>query len=226
LQGDIVDDRSEAPDFIVKFGHGLVGIEVTELFVKGGSEARTPQAHESLAQRIVSKAHRLYQSAGAQPAHVSVHFDPRADLRRLKRDQTATELSALVRAQALAVDRLIQWHQDYVGNVLPEAITYVQMLGVPERRMGHWTVPSAGWVAPMTEAVLQASIDEKAALLPTYAQRVPTNWLLLVADGGKPSQLFDTPSAAAAAAISSPFARTFYFARMRGTVVELGVAQT
>ena len=222
LQGEIVDDRSEAPDFIVKFGHELVGIEMTELFVRGGSDARNLQAQESLAHRIVSNAKRLYESSGAQHAHVSVHFAPRADLRSLNRDETAAALSAFVKARALVVGQLVQWQPDDVGNVLPEVITYVQMLGVPERRMAHWTVPNAGWVVPLTATVLQASIDEKAALLPAYARRVPTNWLLLVADGGKPSQLFDGPSAAVASAISSPFARTFYFARMRGAVVELG----
>lgn len=222
FQVEIVDDRSEAPDFIVKFGNELVGIEITELFVTDGSDARNLQAQESLAHRIVSNAKRLYEFSGAQHAHVSVHFAPRADLRSLNRNETAAALAAFVRAQTLAVGQRVQWHQDYVRNVLPEIITYVQTLGVPERRMAHWTVPNAGWRVPLTETVLQASVDEKAALLPTYARRAPTNWLLLVADGGKPSQFFDGPSTEVASAISSPFARTFYFARMRGAVVELG----
>jgi hypothetical protein len=222
LQGEIVDDPSEAPDFIVKFEHALVGIEITELFVTDSTDTRNLQAQESLAQRIVSTARELYESSGAPHAHVSVHFAPRADLRRLNRDETAAALAAFVKAHALAVGQRVQWHQEYVGNRLPEDITYVQMLGVSEQSMPHWTVPNAGWRVPLTEAVLQARIDEKAALLPKYARRVPTNWLLLVADGGKPSQFFDDPSTEVVAAISSPFARTFYFARMRGTVVEFG----
>lgn len=226
LRGEIVDDRSEAPDFIVKFGNELVGIEMTELFVSDGSNAANLQTQESLAQRIVLNAQRLYVASGARPAHVSVHFAPRVDLRSVNRDEIAAALCALVKTQAPEVDQLVQWHQDYVGNVLPEAITYVQMLGVPERRMAHWTVPNAGWVVPMTQTVLQASVDEKATLLPRYAQRVATNWLLLVSDGPRPSQLFDDPSAPVASAISSPFARTFYFARMHGTVIELGVPET
>lgn len=224
LQGDIIDDRSEAPDFIVKLGQNLVGIEITELFVTGGGKVQNLQAQESLAQRIVAKAHLLYRSAGAQHAHVSVHFAPHADLRNLNRDSVAVALSDFVRAQALAVGQRVQWYQDYDADVLPDVVTYVQMLGVPEPGMAHWTVPRAGWVAPMTESVLQTSIDEKAALLPNYVKRVATNWLVLAADGGKPSQFFEPPSAAVASAISSPFTRTFYFARMRGTVVELGPA--
>jgi hypothetical protein len=222
LQGDIVDDISEAPDFIVRFDQELIGIEMTELFLTDGTDASNLQAQEALAQRIVSNAQRLYASSGAQHAHVSVHFGPRADLRILNRDEVAAALCALVKAQALEVSQRVHWRQDYRGDVLPEAITYVQMLGVPEARMAHWSVPKAGWVAPMTEAVLQSSIDEKAALLPRYTQRVAKNWLLLVAGGTRPSQFFDAPSTAVASAVSSPFARTFYFARMSGAVIELG----
>ena len=223
LLGEIVDDQSEAPDFIVRFERELVGIEISELFTRDGSRVDNLQAQESLAQRIVSNAQRLYASTGAPHAHVSVHFAPGVDLRRLNRDDTAAAISAFVAAQPLSVGQHVQWRQDYVDRALPEAITYVQMLGVPESKMAHWTVPRAGWVVPMTETVLQASVDEKAALLSRYALRVATNWLLLVADGTKPSQFFDAPSAGVASAISSPFARTFYFGRMRRTVVELGL---
>lgn len=225
LNGDIVNDRSEAPDFIVKFGHELVGIEVTELYVIRGDDAGNLQAQESLARRIVSKAQQLYTSCGLQCAHVSVHFASRTDLRNLNRDEVAAALCAFVKAQGLAVNQHVQWYQDYLG-VSPEAVTYMQMLGVPELRMAHWTVPKAGWVAPMTDNVLQTSINEKAALWPGYSQRVATNWLLLVGGGAKPSQFFDLPSAAVASALSSPFARTFYFARMQGIVVELCVPST
>jgi len=223
LSGEIVDDNCEAPDFIVSFERELVGIEITELFISNGNRAGNLQAQESLAQRIISNAQRAYTSSGVQHAHVSVHFALGVDLRNLNRDQIAVALAAFVTAQGLSAGQHIQWRQDYVGSALPEAITYVQMLGVPEPRMAHWTTPRAGWVAPMTETVLQTSIDEKAARLPKYALRLATNWLLLVADGTKPSQFFDAPSAAVASAIVSPFARTFYFGRMRRIVIELGV---
>lgn len=222
LQGDIVDDNSEAPDFIVRVNDGLVGIELTELFVTDGAAANNLQAPEALAQRIVSNAQRLYASSGAQYANVSVLFHPRADLRKLNRDEVAATLCGFVKAQALKVWQRVEWHQDYCSTLLSEAITYVRMLGVLEPSMAHWTVPAAGWVVPMTETVLQASINEKATLLPRYTERVEKNWLLLIAGGTKPSQFFDAPSSAVASAVFSPFARTFYFARMTGTVIELG----
>ena len=122
----------------------LLVFQMTELFVKGGSDARNLQAQESLAQRIVSTAQRRYASSGAQHHHVSVHFAPRADLRNLNRNETAAALADFVKARALTGRQ----HAVFSGiktmscNALPEAITYVQMLGVPELRMGHWTVPS------------------------------------------------------------------------------------
>jgi hypothetical protein len=72
--------------------------------------------------------------------------------------------------------------------------------------------------------MLQARVDEKAALLPKYTLRAATNWLLLVSDGGRPSQLFDPPTPEVASSIVSPFERTFYFGRFNSIVIELGTA--
>jgi len=76
----------------------------------------------------------------------------------------------------------------------------------------------------MTNQILQAGVDKKAALLPKYAQRVKKNWLLLVSDGAKPSQLFELPTREDALAIVSPFDRTFYFSRFKGVALELGTS--
>lgn len=223
LAGQIVDDEGEAPDFIVRIERERIGMEVTELFISSGGHNGNLQAQESLADRIVASAYRLYSSFGGRHAHVSVLFAAGGDLRDLNRDETSSALANFVKAQALVPGQLAKWHQDYVSSSLPDIITYVSMLGVPTPGMARWTTIRAGWIAPMTGASLQARIDEKIALLPTYRLRVATNWLVLVSDGSKPSQFFDAPTPAIASAVSSPFARTFYFGRFKGTVIELGL---
>jgi hypothetical protein len=222
ISGLVVDASGEAPDLIVRIDERLIGVEVSELFTPH-TDGRGPlQAQEALAQRILAHASQLYRASGAQHAHVSVHFSPSSDLRRLNRDETASQLSEFVQSQMLSPDQLVQWRPDYVTHPLPDAITFVNMLGVPEPGMAHWSAPSAGWVAPLTREMLQARVDEKAALLPKYKLRVATNWLLLVSDGAKTSQLLDPPSPRVASSIVSPFERTLYFGRFKGIVVELG----
>lgn len=217
-------EAGERPDFIIRIDEQSVGVEVSELFISH-SDGRGPlQEQEALAQRIVSRASQLYRASGAQYAHVSVHFSPASDLRRLNRDAAAHQLSDFVQSQMLSAGQLVQWSPDDVTRPLPDAIAFVNMLGVPEPEMAHWSAPSAGWVAPLTREILQSRVDEKAALLPKYTLRIPNNWLLLVSDGNRPSQFFDPPTRATASSIVSPFQRTFYFARFRSIVVELGAA--
>lgn len=226
IDADIVDDTGESPDFIIRVGQDSVGVEFTEIF-NGNADRNGSlplQARESLAQRIVARASEVYRASGAQHAHVSVLFSPGNDLRELNRDETAARLAAFVEAQALSPGQYVQCKPDYDAHPLPDAISFVNMLGVPEPEMAHWSSPSAGWVAPMTCEVLQARIDEKAALLAKYAKRVRTNWLVLASDGGRPSQFFDPPTLEAASAVVSSFDRTFYFARFRSLVIELGAS--
>jgi len=77
----------------------------------------------------------------------------------------------------------------------------------------------------MTREILQARVNAKAALLPKHRERVRVNWLLLVSDGAKPSQFFELPAEEHVYGVVSPFDRTFYFARFKGIVVELGASQ-
>ncbi len=224
INAEIVDDAGEAPDLIVRAHERLVGVGVSELFTQSADPRGPLQAQEALAQRIVAQASQVYAASGAQYAHVSIHFSPSSDLRNLNRDQTASQLAAFVQEQMLSPGQLVQWRPDYETHPLPDAITFVNMLGVPEPGMAHWSAPSAGWLAPLPKEILQARVDEKAALLPKYSLRVATNWLLLVSDGAKPSQFFEPPTGEDAAAVVSPFERTFYFGRFKRIVVELGTA--
>jgi hypothetical protein len=221
IAAEVLDSTSEAPDFLIGIHEGVVGVELTELFTDRVSGTVPLQAQESIAQRVVARAGEIYRTSGAQHAHVSVHFSSGSDLRKLNRDQLSAELAAFVQGQALSVGQLVQWRPDYVARPFADVITFLQMLGVPEASMTHWSAPSAGWVAPLTAEVLQARIDEKGAHLPNYSKRAKENWLVLVSDGARPSQFFDPPTREVASAVSSPFDRTFYFARFRGIVIEL-----
>lgn len=221
IDAEIVDDSNESPDIVIAVGQDSVGVEITELF-NDTAGTFSLQARESIAQRIVARASEIYRDSGAQHAHVSVHFNLNADLRRLNRDEAAARLAAFVKAQALSPGQHLQWRPDHVTTPLPDAINFVNMLGVPEPGMAHWSAPSAGWVSRMTHEILQRRVDEKAALLAKYRQRVRTNWLVLVSDGAKPSQFFEPPTREHASAIVSPFDRTFYFARFKSLVIELG----
>ncbi len=222
LQAEIVEER-EAPDFIVRVACGLIGIEVTGLFISHDPSSNSMQAQESISTRIVSAAQRLYETSGAAPAHVTVCFDPSCDLRNLNRDQTAHELASFVQGLNLAEWQHVDWRPEELDGPLPYEVSFVHALGVPSFEMAHWGVARTGWVAPLDVTPLQARIDEKSKRLPAYQHEVSENWLLIVADATKPSQLIEAKDNFDPRRVSSPFARTFFYRHPDKTVIELGV---
>lgn len=223
ISAEILDWEGEAPDILIRTASGVVGVEVTELFRDPGKASNSVQAQEAIADRIVSRANQIHARTRARPVHVSVHFSSSSDVRRLRREETAQALVDLVASRALKPGDYFHWNSDQDPVVLPDAICSVGILGMPKTSMSHWTAPRSGWVAPMPSESLQFKVDEKARHLPDYRQRARTIWLLLVSEGGRPSQFFDPPSREVAISITSPFDRTFYLSRFRNLVVELGV---
>ncbi len=210
IDAQIVEER-EAPDFIVRTGGALVGVEVTELFISHERQGNTPQANEAVSSRIAIKAQRLYQASGGSPAHVTVCFAPGRDLRRLDRDKTSQMLCDFVRGMSLSLWQRVDWRPEERDSPLPDEISFVRALGVPSFDMAHWSVARAGWVAPLTLVPLQERIDAKANRLPAYRDAIAENWLLVVADAMKPSSLIEANPDFGAQAVRSPFSRTFFY---------------
>jgi hypothetical protein len=66
----LIED-SEAPDFRVRFGEEVVGIEVTNALHLGERGKDFPQAQASLAAKVMNQARDLYGASGAPPLHVT-----------------------------------------------------------------------------------------------------------------------------------------------------------
>lgn len=214
--------ETEPPDFIVEFEGRQFGLEVTELFVNALAGPKSLQAFESIATRIARRARALYIASNAPPAHVSVRFMPGADLGRSNREATARAIATFVAGLQVDEGRYVRWYPEDGENTLPDEIAFIHVLGVPNYDMGHWVVPRAGWVAPLTDAIVQTRIDQKALCLPAYREVIQENWLLLVSDRTRPSQLFDLGDKLNPDRIHSPFSRTFFFAYPEDVVLELG----
>ncbi len=219
-------EQREGPDFLVHVDGRPVGIELTYLHIRDASEKPLPQARESVTDRIVSAAQRLYSLSGAPPAHVTVLFSSWLRLNEIKRDHIAKWLSMHVQNLCLNTWQRSDWRSDTEENddhPLSEVVDVIHALGVPDYSMAHWTVARAGWVATLTSERLQERIDEKSPKVATYQEVAQEIWLVIIADGTKPSQAFSVPSDFQPRGFFSPFTRTFFFGYPAGTVVELGL---
>lgn len=222
LPAEITEER-DPPDFIVRFEGRLIGVEVTELFTSHGTSGSLLQAQESTATRIVSRAQQIYQASSASPAHVSVCFGPGYDLRNLNRDRTADDLASLVQSLNLTEWQRVDWRPEEFDGPLPQEIAFVHALGVPSFDMAHWAVARAGWAVPLTADAIQSRVEKKSRRLRKYQDAVVETWLVVVADGTRPSQLFDASSKFDPRRILSPFSRTFFYGYPERTVIRLGV---
>lgn len=224
LVAEVVEEREE-PDFILKIDGQPIGLELTELFISHEGNGNTMQAQESISSRIVALAQRFYESSGAPPAHVSMCFGPGHDLRDLNRNNTARALATFVQRLNLVVGQSLNWHSEELKCSLPHEISFIHALGVPSYDMAHWSVARAGWVATLEASSLQSRIDEKAKRLGAYRESIAENWLLIVSDATKPSQLIRAEESFEPHSLKSPFTRSFFYSYPDGVIVELGTKQ-
>lgn len=220
LRAEIEEER-EAPDFLIRLEGRLVGVEVAEIFISHDT-SKPLQAQESISDRIVARARQRYDALGGTSAHVSICFGPGFDPRNLDHNATAECLASFVRGLQLGPWQRSDYRPEEIDSPLPDHIAFIHALGVPSPEMAHWAVARAGWAASLTGRALQERIEEKAKRLPVYQSVVPENWLLLVADRTRPSQLFDLDAELDSRAVTSPFSRAFFYGYPEKRVLELG----
>jgi len=221
----LIVDR-EGPDFLIELEGRNIGIEVTHLHIRDTAEGPLAQAVESVTTRIVVEARQLYTASGAPPAQATVIFDSWIRPEKINRTLVARQLAELIQGMCLKTWERKIWRSNEEANdhhPLMGSVTVVHTLGVPDQGMGHWTASQAVWVAPLTPERLQTRITEKSAKINAYQEAAHENWLLVVADGMKPSQAFSVPPDFATGQVSSPFERTFFYRYPDGEVIEVGI---
>ncbi len=222
ISATVVAER-EAPDFIVCVEGREVGVELTGLYISQ-DEKKSLQVRESISERIIAHARRFYDESAGPPVLVSVLFSTGANLRALDRIRTARALSDFIRGLALISGQHIFWHPDELeDSPLPDEISAVHARGVPDHKMAHWAVARAGHVVPLTLLVLQAQIDKKAVKLDQYRKAAAENWLIVVGDGTRPSQLFNAAASFDPSHVRSPFSRTYYYGYPNRGLMRLGM---
>lgn len=223
LSADAIAER-ERPDFLVEVDGRTVGIEVTEVFIEDDGGPIRPRHAEAIVDGVVARAWQIYKERGGQPVYVSFGFVSH-DVQQIRRDQTAETLAEFVLGLPLRPGdyrSLKPYSADPWPAGVPE-LTFMNVLAMPDRGTGHWTVPKGGWMAPLDAARLQPIINEKAAKLTEYRKAAPEVWLLIATDGLRPSQFFDaSTSKGLAGTLASSFDRTYYLAGFEGQVHRLG----
>jgi hypothetical protein len=219
----LIED-SEAPDFRVRFGEELVGIEVTRLLPSGEGGKDSPQAQASLAESVMHQARELYYAAGGPPLHVTATFLPYAPLSRGRVADLSRAIADFLRARASGFEL---WQRDMIEpyeytDKMPEVCS-LHFTRVPSPEDGAWAASAFFMCRTAEEPDLAGVVARKAKKIASYRSAVPTVWLLVVVELVQAGELVSAPDPIASFSIATEFDRVFAFNWLAGRVSEIPV---
>ena len=218
--GEVVPD--EEPDFVILSPSVRIGVEHTRLFKSAGSDKYPAQAEESQRREVVSMARQLYELRALPPLRVSIFFGRLQFMNSSERFEFARAIANCVvqnLPQAESQTR-VEWAPDR-SNGLPGKVDHINIHRREIQRVGRWYDPQAGFVLEDARDLIQEAISKKAKRYSDYMKKVGECWLLLVADGMKPSSMIRPDEEAIAAQYVSPFARTYFMRCVDPTIIQL-----
>lgn len=142
-------EEKEPPDFLLCLNGRLVGVEVTYLHIRESREGGLLQVEESVTDKIVSEARSRYLESGGSPTHVTVLFSGGLNPKAVRRSEAAAFICEQVRRMSLRPMERGDWRSDANDNwnhPFADVVHLIHALGVPDHKMGHWSVARAGWV--------------------------------------------------------------------------------
>jgi hypothetical protein len=213
----------EAPDFRVRFGDDVVGIEVTKALRFGERAKHTPQAQASLAARVMQQARDRYDASGA-PLHVTAAFLDHTPLSGSRVTELSRGLAAFLQARASA---LALYEQDTIEpcehtDAMPE-IYSLHFMRVPSPEYGAWAPSGFACCRPADESDFADVVARKESKLKSYKSAVPSVRLLVVVELFEAGELLNAPSPIATVSIATAFNRVFAFHWLSGRVSEIPV---
>lgn len=202
----------ERPDFLVRDGSAVVGIEVREYRRAKDPDGLHPSEQESLRWRVAQRASESWTTSDGPPLTVTIHFSDHCPMTKARVTDVASALVAAVQLRHPPPGTTVAIRRQHGAPYLlpPEVRLLHVLVASPDAPLArsHWSPIAACWVPTLGPSELQAEIDAKAARFPDYARATPSTILLVVVDGFKLASIGGLHESVASHVFSSPFART------------------
>jgi hypothetical protein len=165
---------SDRPDVLIR-GDRTVGIEITNFYLRDGSDPKSEQQQRDLRRRSLEKAHQLYRAESSRGLELIVTFNPEVPLTPTSRKMLPVQLAAF----AAQNEHLPSG--PYYGNGLPPEILCV-WLSNKDWPNPTWTRRCQVYtVEDMAVPRLQEIVAAKEAKAKKY-EKCDAYWLLVVVD--------------------------------------------
>lgn len=209
--------HADGPDFRIRMGNNIVGVEVTRLFT-----SQDGPALESTQESIFDGACRKAERLNLPPADVTLFFNLRRPLRAADRQRITDAIVQVVADNMPAHGDTVQL-EHRPGQ--PSEVDLIQIHRQCRREVGRWRADfEFSVIESNVSDIVQKAITEKAARLPAYLKACEECWLLLVADSFKASGNLKFGEAGQKHAFLSPFTRTYALDFGRGCLHRLETA--
>lgn len=209
---------ADNPDVLVKTPAGIWGIEHTRLY-RGSMKEQ-----ESLEQKIIDRAKKMYVSSGAPSLYVTVSFDSNFRLTVKDIDLIAANLNDIVCRYIPNVGENFElegWK--FIPRRFSPAITTIFINRPYPSCELSWDVERGGVVPDLASDQIRETIQGKEPKLGDYLSRCSKVWLLIVADGFAPSSDFSSSDEVKKQVYKSSFDRIFLFRNFSCEAFELDV---
>ncbi len=217
----IANEAQERPDTLVVTAQGKLGIEVTRI------NTQALKREESEVEAAIDEARSIYEKQNLPSLHVSVHVGDGKTFNRKNRRAFATAIATLVSKNIPTQDSSVFIDNDWAdSNAFPIEINSINIYRFAKLSRNHWTRPEAGFFRSEFIAELQNIISGKDKLLTNYNQDCSAHWLLIIAENGSPSTLFDPSAATLSHLYKSAFSRVFFMDLFSRKLSELKLTST
>lgn len=194
---------AEPPDFIVRAGTDLIGMEITRYpYTHLNDVARKARRQEAEWDKAVQNAGTAYISRNPVPIDVGVTFNPHFDVTRKRRKILEDIMLDLVVKNLPDMGMVVSLrHQGRIGDSIPPEIRSIIIARFDTLTRSHWAVQHVGYMKSFVPSEFIQILREKEGKLRRYRDTVTQAWLICVIEGLRPSSF---------AEISRSFVNTVY----------------
>jgi hypothetical protein len=176
-------EPSESPDFLVRRGCDIVGIEVTHFSSETWESNNRSQVQQSLRRRMLSEAERQYSLLGGPSLEVHVTFSTDHPLVRNRINEVADYLAWFVQTSypklGMGYTRS-PWRTDLQNDGFPKEVAAISALPARSGADGDWLSSQPIWFAHVDIEAVQRVVARKESRVETYLKQCSEAWLLIV----------------------------------------------
>lgn len=215
--------QQDPPDAVLSHGGARrTAVEITRVFVDGGSDHRRGNANQDWVCREVQ---RLLPDAGVRPLLVSLGFAH--DTLEEAREHVSRAICRIVAAHDPQNEELVDldWRSDDDHNTRrdewPPDLEYLSLLRPAQWSVFEVTRGGAGWERTDCRELFQIAIDRKSRALADYRSAFENAWLLIVAEGHDTASFIEPNLETREHLYRAPFDRCFFHRHHFGGWFEL-----